>query len=744
MTHRAPAPTPGPALALPRRQPPPAWLRVLLLALLAAAAGAASVRAAEPAATAGARQLLGRVLPARQAAQFILEPLAADNGHDAFEIESRGGGIVLRGNNGVALASALHRYLKQYCHCELSWNGGDQLRLPACLPPVPEKLRVVSPHRYRYAYNYCTHGYTMAWWDWPRWERELDFLALSGINLALVIEGQEQVWINTLKTFGYTDAELRQWLVMPSHQPWMYMSNLEGYGGPVPQSLIGRRAELGRQIVARMRELGIEPVLQGYYGIVPADFGKRFPEAKVHPQGKWGALKRPDMLEPTDPMFARLAGAFYGAQRELLGRAGFFAADPFHEGGSTTGIDVPAGGRAIHRAMQGGVWVLQSWETNPRQAMIDCLDKDRLLVLDLWCETQENWRSRTNFNNTPWLWCTIHNFGGNVGLGGRLGWMAEGPAQALADPAKGRLSGVGALMEGTGSNPVLWELFFENAWRAAAPPLDAWLNDYARRRYGASIPAAEQAWKILADSVYGPPPSRIEYPINSSVCARPSFKPEARARAMATTQPNYDPARLVQAWKLLLDAAPQAAPSDGYRYDLADVGREVLAGLGTRCHGEILAAYRAKDKPALRAASDRMLGLIRDMDELAGTQPEFLLGRWLQDARSWGDTPAAKDLCERNARELLTIWSSTYNITDYANRQWNGLLGSFYYHRWEMWLKALNDSLATGAPLNDAVVRDRIYAWELAWTRQTAPFPAAPHGDVVSLSRSYFAKYVQP
>jgi hypothetical protein len=29
-------------------------------------------------------------------------------------------------------------------------------------------VRVTSPHAFRYAYNFCTHGYTMAWWDWPQ------------------------------------------------------------------------------------------------------------------------------------------------------------------------------------------------------------------------------------------------------------------------------------------------------------------------------------------------------------------------------------------------------------------------------------------------------------------------------------------------------------------------------------------------------------------------------------------------
>jgi hypothetical protein len=582
----------------------------------------------------------------------------------------------------------------------------------------------------------------MAWWDWPKWERELDFLALSGVNLALVIEGQESVWVQTLKSFGYTDAEVRAWLVMPSHQPWMYMDNMESYGGPVPEELVARRLELGRKIVVRMRELGIEPVLPGYYGMVPPDFQKRFPDAKVHAQGDWGKLKRPDVLDPNDSMFPKVAAAFYEAQHNLFGGAHFYAADPFHEGGSTEGIDIPAAGRAIFNAMSGATWVLQSWQANPRQEMIDALDKNKLLVLDLFCEDHENWRLRNNFNGTPWLWCTIHNFGGNVGMGGRLAWMGEGPVKAMNDDARGRMSGIGLLMEGSGVNPALWELFLENSWRTNAPDLENWLDDYAPRRYGAKIPAAEEAWKILAATVYAPPAKAGEYPVNSVVCARPSLNPEQRAREWAGTEPSYDTAKLVTAWKDLLDAAPWAGASDGYRFDLCDVGRQVLANHAKDYHRQIIAAYKSGDAKALRRFSDKMLGLIRDMDELTGTRKELLLGTWLADARSWGGTKAVKDLCERNARELLTVWTSNDSITDYANRQWNGLLGDFYFHRWQMWLDALNRSLADRVALDETATRKRIRDWELSWTRQTeGDFATRPSGDVVAISKKLFAKY---
>lgn len=35
---------------------------------------------------------------------------------------------------------------------------------------------------------------TFAWWDWERWEKEIDWMALQGINLPLAFTGQEAIW----------------------------------------------------------------------------------------------------------------------------------------------------------------------------------------------------------------------------------------------------------------------------------------------------------------------------------------------------------------------------------------------------------------------------------------------------------------------------------------------------------------------------------------------------------------------
>ncbi len=690
------------------------------------------------------RQLAQRVIPGL-ADQLDFEVIPDDQGFDVFEVDGRGGRIVLRGNNGVAPASTLNRYLEVFCRCEISWNCGDQIAIPRPAPAVAGKVCVVSPHRWRYAYNFCTHGYTMAWWDWSRWEHELDFLAVKGVNLALIIEGQEEVWIRALMQFGYAEPDARAWLCQPSHQPWQQMGNIEGYGARMSPEQVAQCLTLGQRIVARMRVLGMTPVLPGSYGMVPADFRSRFPDAKVHTQGTWGGMKRPDPLDPLDPVFAKFAQAYYGAQRELSGPVAFFAADPFHEGGDLAGIDLAASGRAIQAGMVAdhpdATWVLQAWQENPRPALLDALDRSHVLVLDLFYENEENWRTRDQFGNSPWLWCTIQNFGGNTGLSSHLDLLRRRPAEALREAGAGRgvTRGIGALSEGSETGPLVWEIFFRNAWHADAPDPDSWLREYCRRRYGNDSAPALQAQRILLETVFGPRADGA--PLNSVVCARPSLEAYPKACEWGTTQAGYDTTRVPEAWRRLLAAAADCGDSDGYCYDVVDVGRQVLADLAGRYHRAILHAYESKDADQLHQLREKLLGLFRDLDELLATRKEFLLGVSLADARRAGATAEAQDRCERCARELITTWDDGDTITDYANRQWAGLVGTFYRKRWQTWLDALDDALKRGEPIDVPAVRSRIRDADLAWTRRHDRYATQPTGDVIAIAQRLFDQY---
>ena len=116
---------------------------------------------------------------------------------DFFELDQKGDKVVIRGNNYVSIATGLNWYLKYHVGIHLSWNG-MQAELPEVLPAVKQKERHETDMKYRYDFNYCTFSYTMAFWDWTRWEKEIDWMALHGINLPLAMVGTDGVWYNVL------------------------------------------------------------------------------------------------------------------------------------------------------------------------------------------------------------------------------------------------------------------------------------------------------------------------------------------------------------------------------------------------------------------------------------------------------------------------------------------------------------------------------------------------------------------
>ena len=129
------------------------------------------------------------------------------------------------------MASALYYYLTHFCHCQITWNGTN-LNIPKTLPRVSKKIHQSSPYHYRYYLNYCTFNYSMSWWDWKRWEKEIDWMALHGINMPLAITGEEYTWYTVYKEMGFSDEDLQSFFSGPAYFSWFWMGNLDGWGGP--------------------------------------------------------------------------------------------------------------------------------------------------------------------------------------------------------------------------------------------------------------------------------------------------------------------------------------------------------------------------------------------------------------------------------------------------------------------------------------------------------------------------------
>lgn len=291
---------------------------------------------------------------------------------DFFEITSREGKPLVRGNNYVSIASGINWYLKYSMGVHLTWNS-MHAKLPAMLPLVQGVERHTTDIKHRYYLNYCTLSYSMAFWDWKRWEQELDWMALHGINLCLDIVGTDVVWRNVLLKLGYSKDEANQFIAGPAFQAWWLMNNLEGWGGPNSDNWYLQRERLQKQIMKRMKELGINACLPGYSGMVPHDAKQRL-GLNVADPGKWNDYKRPAFLLPTDKRFAEIAAIYYKEMQKLYGKAQYYSMDPFHEGGNARGVDLGKAGEAIMSAMKAAnpkaVWVAQAWGACPYPDMI--------------------------------------------------------------------------------------------------------------------------------------------------------------------------------------------------------------------------------------------------------------------------------------------------------------------------------------------------------------------------------------
>lgn len=666
---------------------------------------------------------VGRIL-------FKMLPDEGDSSKDYFEIASEDGKVLITGNSDLSLATGLHWYLKYVAGIHLSWNNPSQ-KLPTVLPLPKEHIRRETAMKSRYYLNYCTYSYSMAFWDWERWEKEIDWMAMHGINMPLSITGMEVVWYNLLKRNGYTTEEINEFISGPGYMAWWQMNNLEGWGGPNPDSWYKQQEALQKKIISRMRELGIEPVFPGYAGMVPRNIDKKLGFQIADP-GKWCGFPRPAFLSTEDEHFESFAAMYYEELEKLYGKVKYYSMDPFHEGGSTKGIDLAKTGKSIMKAMKKAnpkaVWVIQAWQANPREEMIASLEPGDMMVLDLysekrpqWGDPNSIWHREKGFGKHDWLYCMLLNFGGNVGMHGRMEQLVNGYYDACTHPQGKTLSGVGTTPEGIENNPIMFELLYELPWRKERFSADEWLKEYLKARYGGDLPAEIlEAWRALEHTVYNAPKDyQGEGTVESLLCARPGFHLD-RTSTWGYAKLFYSPDSTAKAARLLLSVADQYIGNNNFEYDLVDVVRQSLADKGNVLLEEISQSYDRKDKDGFWKQTQLFLKLILAQDTLLSTRKEFSVSSWLAAARSLGTTEEEKNLYEWNASALITVWGDNIaanqgGLHDYSHREWSGLLKELYYKRWEAFFACKLKELE-GKPSNGAL---QFYGMEKAWAEKT-------------------------
>jgi alpha-N-acetylglucosaminidase len=701
--------------------------RIIWLALVVFSAQPLLLQAGGADEFGAAGELIRRVAGDR-AADFSLRTGLAEEKNDAFRVTSAGGKVTITANSTAGFTRGFYHFLRNACRSQIAWSG-EHLDLPRRFPDY-DSGRIVSPYGLRLYYNVCTFGYTTAFWDWPRWEREIDWLALHGINAPLAMAGQEAVWQRVWKSLGLTDADLGDYFTGPAFLPWHRMGNINKHDGPLPQSYIDGSFALQQKIVARMKELGMNPVVPAFSGFVPAALKRVRPGARIVDIAPWAGFERgcgTHILPPTSPLFPEIGKRFIQEYRKAFGDFHYYLADSFNE------LKVPvtpenrfdelaAYGRAVFESIDagdpGGVWVMQGWifhndpafwDKASARALLSRVPDDRMIIIDLAEEMFQGWKKHDAFYGKPWIYSIIHNFGGHNNLFGDLGFIARDPAAVLGDPGRGRLVGFGLSPEGIENNEVVYELLTDVAWGGVAIDLRDWLRSYCVSRYGACPPAVEEAWTILLGAVYG------------------TFDGGAYAFQLRPPFPAKDVGdeykKTGEALQLLLGKNDELG-ARLFRNDLVDVAAYCWGKAVGRLLYQAGVHERSGRTKKRDEAFERACALMLDLDRLLSSREDTKLARWIDLARAWGVDDKEKDYYEADAKRQVTVWGGP-ELSEYAAKFWGGLVKDYYAARWRNYF----ESVTSGRPwaMNE---------WEERWIMTPYRSKGEPIKDLGAFIRS--------
>jgi len=669
------------------------------------------------------------------------------NNNDHFNEESVDEMIVeiqIRANTGVAASLGLHKYLKEYCNSHVSWEF-IRIALPDSLPEA--NFTVTTNDKFRYLANVCTFGYTYAFWDWSRWERHIDWMALSGINLPLAFTAQELIWKRVWNKYGVTDQQLDGYFVGPAFLPWQRMGNVNSIGGPLTPNWHSFTRDLQHKILERMRGLGMTPVLPAFAGYVPPEFATMHPESKFHKEIWSPQLGSTLLLDPQDPLFEEIGADFLLEYAAEFGETDHvYNCDTFNEMQMDNGTTdfIRSSGAAVYRGMvradPRAVWLMQGWLFRDNfwkvegraEALLTSVETGALMVLDLDSTYDEHYTDLHSYYGQPFIFNDLNNFGGEIKLFGRVDQINKRIFQAR-NLQNGTMVGLGITPEGLPDSYLTTDLFYEMSYRTEPVDLKVWTSDYARRRYGASNEAVSQGWHHLLPRVFNS---------DAFFIGRTVLLTKLPGLNQKDPMPSHLP-DIALAWDGLLNATNEFSSNGGFRYDLVDWTRDALVSLAPKYYNQIVAAFQQRETDTFLAKVDIFMNLLIDLETILASHEAFLLGNWLEQAKSVaGDNAKDAAIYEYNARNQITLWGPEGQILDYATKQWSGVVKDYYMPRWKLFFGHLMlDLLGKKKFRQDVFYSDFMEKIGKPFCTSRSLYPTKPIGDSIAIAKSLHMKW---
>ena len=712
--------------------------------------------------------------------EIVIDASLAQNGKDVFIIAPGNGKPCIKGNTQLSVSTGINWYLNHYAHINLSWSNPKTDLVNTSLPiPNSEETHVCNT---TYRYNLHTNAFSnsMALWTWDRWQQEIDWMALHGVNAPLNIVGLEVVTRNFLKELEVADWAIDTYITGPAYLSWFANNQIQGLGATawaegvtmegIPDWWYTRQEELCKQMLTRMREFGMQPVLPGFSGQVPDGFKNANVNAgDVIDNGIWlnEVHKRPDIVKPGTGSYNNLAEIYYDELHKVMGVSELYSIDPFHDGDLPNGVTnaecypsimaqldeyyngVSSDDKTKYNALTNSPkWFIHYHNDMPQNGAFEAMSTnyaDRFIALDINADIASNsmWDNDT-YNGYPYVFCMLNDFGGRNGLHGRMESTMNNYFNAIANDNS--IQGIGATPEGIETNHIVYDMLFELPWMSTRPNLNEWLEDYAHARYGTDNATALEALQILKESVWNCTTDQLGAS-EAVILARPEWDLES-VSFNGTTALYYNPYDVLQSADKLISIREQIteAGKNNYNYDITDIVRQAMVDYAAELLPLINDMRKAGNTAEYRRLYELFLNLMLDLDGMLAYNEFFNLSTWTHRAHEIVEDVNMANLgdnecnwLECNIRSLITVWAPWADnyMHDYSNRCWAGLIKDYYYKRWAYFFEKRGNNIASNYWYNEIE-----YPWSTDLGNHKYNSATAPSDmSAAEKAASTFAKY---
>lgn len=677
---------------------------------------------------------------------FEFRKCSDDNGFDTYSLFAEDKKIVICGNNKIAMAMAYYRYLHDYCNV-LIVNGDYDISYIKSAPLPEKKISYTVKQKIRMAMTNERYAAEADAWGFDRWEKEIDFMAMNGVNTPLALTGSDGVLYKMLTDMRIKSDAVMSFISGSSFWYRQLLGNLFGYLPINREEYFDKKIAIGRMVTDREKELDMSPVHQGIMLTVPFAYKRHYPKTDMIKMPQWNAFPPAMTIAADDFGYLRIYNkAYLELQKELLGEVHNYIFDPLTDvdakGYSTFIKEIADDFRELLDEVDSeGIWFVRSTSLDDVKKKID-----KAVIID---ESGRDYIEHDGFGENDFVVGIRGNLNGRTVICGDMETLSENPFLSAKEKYENAV-GTGLFFDSDFDNPLFYTLASKMLTSSEKVDMNAFLEDYSKCRYG-TVEFADDL-KKLVKLCYAKGSNLNQA---SALCARPCSKINHTAPFDTFERP-YDNKDLFAFVKSSL--AGDEKKNDIYRKDMMSVLRQTLSNVlrplyiqATRCFfNKMIAEYEK--------TSNVFLEICEDIDRLLRTVPENNLYYHLESARQLGDTKELRQALEINFLMYHTLYGPVKNTLLYDTewREWGGMVGHFYMNRWYKYFRILAAYFNKPKKLKDisrrqtydrnafaeTLLSKRIEYFETEWVRDYVPRPTGiGEEDTIAVMNELIEKY---